>query len=418
MDKVLLNQNRHWFKEYDIAFERDCAEKLKKYMSLQNILVLQGIRRSGKSTLMKILINHLTRETDTDSKEILYLNLDDPYFIEISKEPSKLNGVVLEAEKLTQKKIKYLFLDEVQSVTNWEKYVKTAYDNTLFKKIIITGSNSSLLDGGLAKLLSGRYISAYVYPLSFSEIIKINNIRNNIELSDKLPFVLSLIDSMMKYGSFPEVYKTDKEFKRDIIAAYYETILLKDCAAEGGIRDIKSFKELTHYLLTNMTALYSYSSLSKAVGLHDKSAKEYIGLIENAYLGYEVKQFSFSLKVQNSNKKKLYYADNGFYRLAFDFSRNIGKLFENLVFTELIKAGYEIFHHNDNAECDFILKKDNELTAVQVCYELNANNRQRELKALSNLSFDVTNKYIITYNNKETIENIKVLPFYNFFFKQ
>jgi predicted AAA+ superfamily ATPase len=413
MERMLLTHNRHWTKPYDVKYSRKYTAQLIAGLKKKQISVLRGIRRSGKSTLMRIMINHLA--ASSDPKEILYINLDDPFFVPLSGEPEKLYEVITLAEKITQRKIRYLFLDEVQAVEGWERFVKVSYDTDAFDKIVLTGSNSVLLGTGLAKLLSGRYTDTQIYPLSYSEILDIMGVSSKLELLGRLPEVLMAVDGMIRDGSFPEVFSVKDDEKRELIASYYDTLLLKDCVALGAVRDVKSFKELSHYLLTNMTSLYSYSSAAKAVGINDKSVKEYIGLIENSYLGYELKQFSFSLKEQTNTKKKMYFADNGFYRLAFDFSANTGRLFENLTACELVKNGYELFHYNTQTECDFIAVKDRKFYAVQVCYELNAMNRNRELRSLSNLPFKVDKKVVITYNQTEKVEDIDISPFWDFF---
>ncbi len=376
---------------------------------------MQGIRRSGKSTLFKLLINYLSDKVD--SKEILYLNLDDPFFIKYSNDATSFYTILQSAKKLTSKEIKYLFLDEVQAIDGWEKFVKSIYDSEEFSKIFITGSNSSLLNGELAKLLTGRYITTQVYPLSFKEILHENSITDYLSLNKNLPKVLNIVDSMMRYGSFVEVYDADIDFKREILKTYYDTILLKDCVSNNKVRDIKSFKELSFYALTNLTSLYSYSYLSKAININDKSVKEYISYLEDSYPFVELRLFSYSLKEQQNNKKKLYLTDNGFMELGFNFSSNYGKLLENLVFTELQKRGFELFFYNKDNECDFIAKKDNKITAFQVCYELNEKNQKRELNGLLKLPFDVDKKIIITYNQTKQIENIKLISFWEYFYQ-
>ncbi|MDD5401334.1 MAG: ATP-binding protein [Sulfurimonas sp.] len=414
MEKVIISQNKHWDKPYANLYDRDVFEKLLSNLKTKHIQVLQGIRRSGKSTLFKLLINHLS--TITDPQEILYLNLDDPFFIKYSNDAASFYEIIQTAKKLTAKPIKYLFLDEVQAIKGWERYVKSVYDSEEFTKIFITGSNSSLLSGDLATLLSGRYITLKVYPLSFKEMLQINHIRNLIELHKELPKVLNIIDNMMQFGSFVEVSQAEDEFKRELLKTYYETILLKDCVANNSIRDIKSFKELSFYAITNLTSLYSHSSVSKAIGINDKSAKEYISYLENCYLFSELKLYSYSLKEQQNNKKKLYLSDNGFIHLGFSFSSNFGKLLENLVFCELQKRGYELYFYNKDTECDFIAKKEDKTLAIQVCYELNDQNRKREINGLNKLPFQVDEKILITYNQKNRIETIDIVPFWEYFF--
>ena len=142
MEKVILTQNKHWKSSYSNLYSREILTTLISYLVTKQIQVLQGIRRSGKSTLFKLIINHL-RNT-VDPKEILYVNLDDPFFIPYAHEPTKLYEIVQTAEKITQTKVKYLFFDEVQAIEGWEHFIKSVYDSEEFSKIFITGSNSTL----------------------------------------------------------------------------------------------------------------------------------------------------------------------------------------------------------------------------------------------------------------------------------
>ena len=415
MEKLILSQNIHWKSLYKNLYIRSDLSKIIDRLELKQIEAIQGIRRSGKSTIFKLLINYLSKKNDP--KQILYINLDDPFFIPFANDATKFHDIMQSAEKLTGQKVKYLFLDEVQSINGWERYVKSAYDMELFEKIFITGSNATFLDGELAKLLTGRYLSTKIYPLSFKEILMINSIESYMDIVDQRAKVLGIVDNMMEYGSFVEIYNSPKQFRRDLIKSYYETILLKDCVSNNAIRDVKSFKELSYYLISNMTSLYSYSSLSKAVGVTDVSTKEYLSYLEDSFLMQELKQFSFSLKEQNSSKKKIYLKDNGFMLLNFRFSQNLGILFENLVYTELIKAGYDVYFYNKNFECDFIVKKENKTIAIQVCYELNDRNRKREFNGLIKLPFGVDEKVLLTYNQNEDSrdDEIKVVRFWEYF---
>lgn len=416
MNNIIIYQNRHWESNYKNLYDRDIFQKLIKNLNSKHIQVLHGIRRSGKSSLFKLMINHLSE--NIDPQEILYINLDDPFFTKYSNDPTSFYEIIQAAKKLTQKEIKYLFLDEVQAIYGWEKYVKSVYDSNVFKKIFITGSNPTLLSGEFAMLLTGRYISTKVHPLSFKEILQINGIKNYLELNKQLPKVLKLIDDMMLYGSFVEVYQIQDDLKREVLSSYYETILLKDCIANNQIRDIKGFKELSFYSISNITSLYSYSSLSKALTLNDKSIKEYIQALEDCYLFSELKLFSYYLKEQMNNKKKLYLCDNGFMNLGYNFSSNYGKLLENLVFSELQKIGYEIYFYNKERECDFIVRKENKTIVIQVCYELNDQNINREINGIKKLPFNVDERYIITYNqNLPSFENIKIVSFWEYFYE-
>jgi uncharacterized protein len=416
MEKILVSHNRHWEKPYFGLYPRQVFQKLVRQLSARHIQVLQGIRRSGKSTVFKLMINHLT--ASEDPMEILYLNLEDPFFIKFSHSPEKLYEVIDTARKLTGKNIRYLFLDEVQAIDGWEKYVKTVYDNEVFEKIFITGSNAALLNGEFATLLTGRYLSSMVYPLSLSELLAIKNITTYVQMVRRKADVLALVDAMLRYGSFVEVFDSDEDLKRDIVSTYYDSILLKDCVSNNHIRDIKSFKELSYYLISNITATYSYSSLGKAVGIHDQSAREFVQYLQQAWLLFELRLFSWSVKEQQNNRKKPYVMDNGFINLSFAFSSNSGRLLENLVFSELCKAEKELYFYNKGFECDFIIKNaDHSLAAIQVCHELTDRNEKREVGGLKKIDvqYPTVSKTIITYNQETTVDGIDVIPFWKFF---
>ena len=414
MEEALLKHNLHWKLPYANLYERKLFQPIIDKLHLRQIHVLKGIRRSGKTTLFKLVINHLLKEVD--SKSILYINLDDPYFTELYGESKNLYKLLEMSEKLTGVKVQYLFLDEVQNVKAWEKFVKAIYDNEVVKKIFITGSNSSLLDGEYATLLSGRYIQDRVTAPSFSEILNIRGIKSRFELIDKKVEALTIVDEMMMFGSFFEVLQ-EPSHKREIILSYYETIIFKDCIANNNLRDSKTFKEVVNFLVSNSGNLYSYNSLSKALGVNDNSIKEYIRVVEDAYMAQEIKQYSYSLKEQVKSKKKLYINDNGILaQTAFKFSKDYGKNFENLVYTELIKGGYEIYFHNKDFECDFIVKKEEKLVAIQVCYELTRENRERERSGLLKLKLNLDEKILLTYNQNETeSESIKTIAFWDYF---
>jgi len=417
MEKALIQQNRHWQGAYFGLNTRLILFSLLQKLSIKEIQILLGIRRSGKSSVLKLLINHLIQHKNPF--EILYINLDDPYFMEIYDDPRQLFNLVEIAEKITGKEITYLFLDEIQNVNSWEKFVKSVYDNDRFKKIFITGSNSTLLKGEYAKLLSGRYIIDEVHPYSFGEILKYNNITNKIELINKKPLVLKIVETMLEFGSFPEVTKhEDVQLKREILLNYYDTIVLKDCVATGQIRDVNKFRNLTHFLISNVGGFYSYNKLAKHIHSNENTVSEYIYFLINSYLLYEIRPFDYSLKKQFKGRKKIYCADNGILaNVSFRFSADKGKLFENLVFTELLKNKGEIFFYSGKKECDFIIRKNNQLTAIQVCSELNPQNIDREISGLREAmrNFNIKNGVILTFDQEEADSDFKIIPFWKYF---
>lgn len=405
METVLINQNKHWTGNiYSGLINRQLLQSLLLHKNTREVQILLGIRRSGKSTMFKLFINELLKKKP--GKSILYINFDDPNYFETWKNASLIYKIIEEAEKITSEKIQYLFLDEVQNIEGWEKFVKSAYDSSVFKKIFVTGSNSSLLEGNYAKMLSGRYITHFVYPLSFDEIKKSEKINNQLSLLQNKSKVLALAENVLQYGSFPEVFKQKKkQVKEDILNSYFETILLKDCIAARNIRDIRTFKEFSVYFISNLATTYSYNSIAKAIGSNDGTIKDYVTSLSEAFLIYEINQFSFKYKEQIKSHKKAYCIDNGLIHIVSErFSADKGQLFENMVFNELIKLGFDqIYYYNDNAECDFIIKQNKNLITLQVCFELNAQNIDRETRGLVKTmkQFDIPIGYIITMDKPQ-----------------
>ncbi len=417
MEKAILLQNKHWTNRYANLFDRAILPKLIVQLSAREIQVLLGVRRSGKSTIFKLLINYLLKSVP--AKKILYLNLDDPFFSEAYNDVRFLEKIVEAAEKITGETFSYLFLDEIQNVRQWEKYVKSIYDAERFKKIFITGSNSSLLNSEYAQLLSGRYLADSVYPLSFKEILSIKGIKNILDLLNNKALAIRLIDSMMEFGGYPEIIKHEETaLKREILLNYFETIVLKDCIAKGKIREIKTFNQLTNYLVTNAATLFSYNGLAKAINSNENSVKEFIRILENSFLVNEIKHFSYSFKKQLKAKKKIYCIDNGILaNVSFRFSKNRGKLFENLVYSEFLKRNNQIYYYSNKGECDFITNESGSLKAFQITFELDERNKKREVgglkEALNNLS--IKEGYIITYDQEGEVDGIPVIPFWKYF---
>jgi predicted AAA+ superfamily ATPase len=423
IEDILVLQNKHWFDKYKELIYRNLIDELIKKETLKEIQLILGVRRSGKSTLIKLFINYLIKK-GVDTKEILYINFEDAVFSTLWNHPEGLHSLMDVAQKITNKGITYLFLDEVQVINGWESFVKSVYDLELYKKIYVTGSNSALFKSDYTTFLSGRYIYDTVYPLSFKEILHAYGLTLYLEVVRNIPKVLNIIDTMMKYGSFPEVFKTDaEELKRSQLLSYYETILFKDCIKHNKIRDVKVFESFALYILTNIGTPYSYNSLARALGTNEHTVKDYIKILEDAFLIYEIKKFSYKVKEQIKNNKKIYIVDNGLINtVAFNFSENKGKLFENLVFTELIKNNikeiYYYEHPHNKRECDFIIKKDNHFIPIQVCYSLTNLNEEREIKGLMSAMEMLSHNrgHIITYNDEKDIgSNISVMPFHKFF---
>lgn len=418
MEKAIIQQNKHWSESFKNLQDRLVLHALLKKLDANLIQVVTGIRRGGKSSLFKLLINHLKKKYNP--KSILYVNLDDPFFTEVYEDPKRLEQIIEIAEKITNTPVQFLFLDEIQNVNSWEKFVKSAFDNERFSKIFITGSNSSLLKGEYSQLLSGRYLTNQIFPYSFKELLRHSGIRDFMDLLKNKSSVLKIVDRMLEFGSFPEVAKQkNPDLMHEILTNYYETILLKDCIGNGKIRDIKRFMNLAYYLISNNGGLFTYTGLAKILGGNENTMRDFIHYLTNSFLLYELKPFNFSLKKQFKGQKKIYCADNGILaNVSFRFSYNKGKLFENLIFTELLKQGNEIYFYHNKRECDFIVKKGRNLKAIQATFELTEMNKKREISGIKEAAekLNIKQGFIITYDQEGEEEGIPVIPFWKYFF--
>jgi len=257
--------------------------------------------------------------------------------------------------------------------------------------------------------------------LSISEILNHFDFIDSLAILQNKPTVLNLLENVLKYGSFPEIIKNnDPQIKHEIATNYFDSILIKDCIVNKNIRDSKSFKELSFYLFNNISSLFSYKSISKGVNLSDISVKEYINNMSDSFLVYELSQFSYKIKQQIKSKRKIYCIDNGLISaVSLNFSENKGSLFENCVFSELIKFGCEdIFFYNEKKECDFIIKIKNKLIAIQACFELNAANKEREIAGLEEVmkALLIHKSFIVTFSQSEqVVPNISIIPIYELY---
>lgn len=421
MEGTLIRINRHWEnKKYASLHNRALLDQLLKKKDLPHIQVLTGVRRSGKSTIFKLLINHLMEE-GTDPKEILLLHLDEPAFTTLWDNVSELNKVVELTEKLTSKHVNYLFLDEVQQVNDWELFVKGSYDTNRFKKIYVTGSNSNLLQNKFATLLSGRYFANTVRPFSIKEVFMLHQFSDRLTAVSRKPEMLRMIDEYLVWGSFPEIVlsKMNNDIKTDLLHSYYESIVLKDCITFNQLRDAQLFYRFLHFLLTNIGSCFRFSSIGKALKSNENTVRSYLASASQSFVVSDITNFSFSLKEDSRPLHKVFCIDNGLMNVVSSrFSPYKGALLENAVYNELVNNGYEmITFARKNEECDFIAQKDKQYHAFQVCHELTPGNQDRELAGFKAISDDVhlASKTIVTYDQENKLEDVYVIPFWQLF---
>lgn len=388
-EKVLVEQNPHWEgAQYPYIVERECFKDILRYLPLSHVIAVTGVRRAGKSTLLKQIINFLIQKEKVPATNILFANLEHPYFNDYCESVQYLEYLFEDYLKIANPRGKiFCLLDEVQFFNNWPLFVKAHYEQKDVK-FIITGSNSHLMSHELLTLLSGRTLPIEVYPLSFGEIIQAKTAH---PLTARLfaqyrQEIRRLLDGYLRFGGFPEIALLEKaDLAYDILNAYAKTILYQDVASRLSLKKPVQLERLFYYLASHISDPFFYASLAKLFNLTDKTIKEYIQALIDANLLFEVDQFSFSLKQQIRTPKKIYAVDTGMVNaIAFQFSENRGKLFENLVFLELKRRNKEIFYYKtkEGYEVDFLTKEKGQLELLQVCIDMHERSEPREIRAL------------------------------------
>jgi predicted AAA+ superfamily ATPase len=369
-------------------------EKLKEIKILDSFaIILSGVRRCGKSTLLKQMIKK--------AKSFYYFNFEDPVVADFELSDFRILDEVFKEE---YRESDYYFFDEVQNIPKWELFVRSMLDRG--KYFVITGSNASLLSRELGTRLTGRHIDYELFPFSFNEFLK---------LKGKVAGIESFQEYFMR-GGFPQYLKNeDAETLRDL----FNDIIIRDIQARHKIRNLKSLKQMAIYLITNAGKEFSYNSLKKLFNLGSvNSAISFVSFFEDSYMLFTVPKFDYSYKKQIINPKKIYSIDNGFSTInSASFSEDKGRMLENMIFINLRKKYKEIFYFQEIGECDFIVKERNQvIKAVQVCYDLTERNMKREVDGLIEAldKFKLKEGLILTYNQDDHFEKdgktIKVLP--------
>lgn len=358
-----------------------------------HVLVVNGIRRCGKSTLLRQFVQGLNRP-------FFYLNFDDIRFSSFTH-----SDFLLIDKIITDSKTRLIFFDEIQSLEKWELYIRQKLDEGF--QIVITGSNASLLSRELGSRLTGRHLSKELFPFSYKEFCEFTNQALKSE---------SLLN-YLENGGFPEFIKTGKI---DILKQLQSDILFRDISARYNIRDTISLRQLFVYILSNSSQLFSPSKLTGVTETKSPTTiLEYISYFESAYLVNLLPCFSWSVKAQSLAPKKAYVIDTGLIKSgAISFSKNYGALLENFVYNNIRLKYNDIYYFKskNGKECDFIIKSQDKTTCIQVCWELNSDNQDREINGLleAMIFFDLDFGEIITFNSEDLIlingKEINVIP--------
>ncbi len=419
MDKKLLREiimeQKEVMAPLDTGTPRDALDAVEKYTSIPHTVVISGIRRSGKSTLLRQIMGKFY------DKDVYYLSFEDERLLKFGHQDfNALYEVFMEL--FGEKKV--FFFDEIQNVKNWEAFVRRMQDAG--HKFFITGSNASLLSRELGTKLTGRCVNIALLPFSFKEFLHFKGqsvTKNTLSVTKGRSLVKRLFNEYVEYGGMPEYLKY-----RDpsILKRTYEDILYRDIAVRHEIKAVRELRELALYFMSNPGCVFSYNNLKNMLQLGSvNTVKSYVDYLEDSFLLFTANVFSFSLKKQFVTQRKAYCIDNGIMNsVSFRFSQNKGRFLENMVFVELQRRYNEVYYYktNNGREVDFLVRQNKKNTMlIQVTESLAGEAvRQRETDALLDAmtELNVQKALILTDNQEETFKNkgkaVSVIPAYKY----
>jgi len=408
----ILSSWNFWKTDQDTGVYRErYLDKLNRLVGTEQIVAISGVRRSGKSTLMKQFIK---RQIDSGKNRtsFLYVNFEEPRFADMLSLEFLQQIYDAYMEIVKPEGTPYILLDEVQNVPRWERFARGLHEKKE-AHIIISGSTSKLLSKEFGILLTGRWVEVRIYPLDFQEFLlfKQLKIKDKLDMLAQKVKIKQLLREYLEFGGFPLVVL--KEEKKEILDRYFDDIIGRDVAERHKIRKLGKLKALARYYLTNFSSRISYRRIARFIGLSLDSVERFSGYMADAFIIFFVPKFSYSLKEQEVNPRNVYGIDSGLTNIiCFRFSENIVKLYENLVFLSLVQGGKETYYYKDKGECDFVIKEGKKVTkAIQVSYQIKEN-KEREIKGLLEAmeTFKLKNGLIITkdYEAEEEFKGNKI----------
>lgn len=408
----VLKEQKELFLAKQIGIERDILPSLKESLNNPFITIITGLRRVGKSTLLSQIAQRYL------SNNYFFVNFEDERLLNFQVQDFDLLHETL-ISIFGEQKI-FLF-DEIQNVPDWERFVRRLHDQGF--KFIITGSNASLLSQELGTRLTGRTEKIELFPFSFREYLQFKkiNIPSTRSLTTSQRGLLRKVSNeYLILGGIPDALKYPN---LNVRKSLYEDVIYRDIVARYQIENVKSIKELAFYLVSNPSTLISFNKLKNLLKLGSTNTiKKYVDYLESSWLFLVVNKFSFSVKEQQIAVKKVYSIDTGLAQsVGFSFSKNTGKLMENIVFLVLRRNGFKIHYYKtqQGLEIDFYLPEKNIFIQVVQNFD-QPETREREIRALFAAAEEQKEKsrlIIITESDKEMItrgeSTIDCMPLYD-----
>ena len=396
--RTALIEQQEQFRKLDLGTPRNALTQITTYKDTPHPIIISGLRRSGKSTLLAQLAYKFYPHN-----EYFFINFEDERFLAfIVSDFTKLHELLIEL--FGNQRV--FLLDEIQNVPGWERFVSRMVGNNY--KFYITGSNASLLSRELGTKLTGRYIPVELFPFSWDEYLRFRKLPLpdiNRLTTIQHGVLKNAFSHYLKFGGIPQALQYPK---LPIHKTLYDDILYRDVATRYKISDVTSLKQLAFYLLSNFASLVSYNKLKALLQVGSvNTIKSYIGYLETSWLLFVVNRYAFSVKQQQIANKKIYCVDTGLTKsVAFAFSKNSGKFLENIVFLELRRRHTDIYYYKTkkDREVDFYLPRQKIFIQVSQSIE-DAATSDRETSALLEAMEEVgkSSGYIVTENEKDEL---------------
>ncbi len=418
---LIVNQHRET--KHDVFFER--AVKLP--VDSGKIIVLTGVRRCGKTSLLKIALQKII-DSGVHKSNTIYISFDDERMDLQTEELDLILQAYRELYPDNELKDCFFFFDEIQNIDKWEKFIRRVYDYET-KNIFISGSNSKQLGSEIATSLRGRNVQYELFPLTFSEYLDFKQVDKDFYSDNSKAIIISHFFNYMKEGGFPETIHMNSEIRNRVLNDYFNVLLFRDIVERYNVTKISALKYFIKKLIVNIGKPFSINKIynelkSQGIKIDRDYLYDVIEFVEAVYLGYKLYKFDFSVVHREMSDKKLYFIDNGLLNsISYRFSDNYGILLENLVFLWLRQIfGDNVFYFQQKNECDYVVfVKQKARYCIQVCFDISdIETREREIEGLNSALdyFNLKSGIIITAEHEEEVvfknKTIRIVPAYKF----
>lgn len=384
-------------------------EKLELFKDKKIIKIITGIRRCGKSTLLRQFSDKL-KQNGTQENQIIFINLESAKYDDIT-EYYKLYELVeskIQQDSISSDKIHYVFIDEIQNVEKFEKAVNSlTVDFNI--DLYLTGSNAKMLSSEIATILSGRYVEIKMQPFSFCEYLECRKTENKIQNTNEDEFY-----NFLKYGSFPFISsENDENVISNYLDGIYSTVVLKDVIARNSVKDVNLLQNILKTTLSSIGSYVSPNSISKALknekkNVTNETVEKYLEMFCDAFILSKAERFDIKGKEYLKTMNKYYVVDLGLRNNILGFRQiEMTHALENAVYFELLRRGFKVdIGKIDSSEVDFIARKNDKIQYYQVSFSVNKSDEtlQREIRPFDSIK-DHYEKILITMD-KDFVNDI------------